>query len=146
MAETFFRAKVKPLTPPDLEEERMEETIKPATDTELADFAVGREIAIYRREQDGYMHCVECDASPVGGARSGHRGLCSFQAWPKIQARIDSDRALISELVKALEKAKTYIHAPWRPDDVVTAMLSEIDAALAKARAARPVSEEENRG
>lgn len=71
--------------------------IRPATDEEIAEFGTGREIAIYRREQDGYMHCVECDASPVGGARSGHRGLCSFQTWPKIKARIEADRAEAQE-------------------------------------------------
>lgn len=59
----------------------------PATDEEMADFEIGREIAIFRREQDGFMHCVECDFS-VGGSRSGHRAMCSFSTWPKILARI----------------------------------------------------------
>lgn len=82
----------------------------PATDEELSDFMTGREIAIYRREQDGYMHCVECDASPVGGARSGHRGICSFQTWPKIKLRIELDRDRIRTLetrVNELERAIT---------------------------------------
>ena len=73
-------------------------SVTPASDEEMADFGTGRDIAIYRREQDGYMHCVECDASPVGGARSGHRGLCSFQTWPKIKARIESEKAANAEL------------------------------------------------
>lgn len=93
-----------------------EQKIEPATDEEMADYMTGREIAIFRREQDGYMHCVECDASPVGGMRSGHRSQCGNRAWPKIKARIEADRETITALealnAEMLEALKGLYHSP----------------------------------
>jgi hypothetical protein len=56
------------------------------------------------------MHCVECDASPVGGKNSGHRPVCTFSAWPTIKARIEQDRAIIADLLAAL---KPFQSGPW---------------------------------
>lgn len=76
----------------------------PASDEEIVAFT--GDVAIYRREHDGKLHCTRCYAESAG-----HRPGCDHAMWPSIKARIDADRARIREQAEEIERLRRIIAA-----------------------------------
>lgn len=76
----------------------------PATDEEIAAFT--GDIAIYRREYDGKLHCTRCYAESAG-----HRPGCDHALWPSIKARIEADRADVDRLRARVAELKEVLKA-----------------------------------
>ena len=103
---------------------------EPASDSVIAAFT--GEIAIYRREHDGKLHCMRCYAESAG-----HRPGCDHAMWPSIKARIEVDRATIAKQAEEIERLRSALinlrakclEMGWGPE---APQLLDASAALSK--------------
>lgn len=75
----------------------MSEQVKPATDAEIDEFVCGA--------WDSRANCVHCGSV---GSNGECAESCPTVVYPRISARIESDRAIIAELLAACKVA--YFH------------------------------------